>query len=113
MDIQSAPIVVARSSDGYRISFIGPIHTNISWIERELEKVVKASPKLVELDLTGSAHISSLGLGMLVGFHNQITKLGGTTRIVAIKKRTLGILKTAFLDRLLKVPPEAVVDAEA
>jgi anti-anti-sigma factor len=113
MDYQNAPLTVAKIADGVRIAFNGPIHTNVAWLESGLAKVVATKPKLVELDLLNSEHISSIGLGMLVGFHRDITSGGGSIRVIAIRKHTLRVLKLARLDMLLNVAPQAVQDRPA
>ena len=111
MDFQTAPIVVKPIADGVRVALSGPIHTNTAWIERELDKVVAQKPKLVELDLSGTDHISSLGLGILVKLHNGVKTGGGTLRIVKVLPKVKGILRAAYLDRMLVIAPDAVIDA--
>ncbi len=109
MEIQSPPVVTSKIPDGVRLAFNGPIHLNVAWLETELNKVTATRPKLVEIDLAGTEHISSLGLGLIVGFRNAITRNGGKVRVVKIRQRTLGILKTATLDRLLEIDPAGVI----
>jgi anti-anti-sigma factor len=111
MDFQTPPIIVKPVADGLRVALSGPIHTNTAWIERELNKVVAQKPKLVELDLSGTEHISSLGLGILVKLHNAIKADGGALRIVKILPKTKSILRAAYLDRMLVIAPDAVIDA--
>ena len=108
MDIQSEPLVVTPTENGFRLRFVGPIHTNVTWLEHELDNVVNAKPKDVEIDLNGTEYISSLGLGVLVGFQTRIQNNGGAVRIVAIPKPTLRLFKTAFLDRVFKIEPSAL-----
>jgi anti-anti-sigma factor len=113
MDFQKPPVVVKPIEGGFRVALSGPIHTNNAWIERELDKVVAQKPKLVELDLTGTEHVSSLGLGIFVKLHNGLKKEGGELRIVKIHARTKGILRAAYLDRMLMIAPDAVIPVEA
>ena len=110
MEFQTPPVVASPIDGGVRLTFSGPIHLNVSWLEGELNKVTATKPKLVEMDLAGTEHISSLGLGLIVGFRNGIKKNGGNVRIVKIRKRTMGILKTATLDRLLEVDPAGIIE---
>ena len=109
MDFQNAPLLVAPIGDGFKVTFDGPIHTNVAWIEREMDKIIAAKPKRVELDLSRTTYISSLGLGVLVSLHNRINASGGKVYVVSIKKRTVGILKMAYLDKLLTITPDAVL----
>ena len=113
MDFQTPPIAVTAIPDGFRVALSGPIHTNTAWIERELDKVVARKPALVELDLSASEHISSLGLGILVKLHNALKVDGGVLRIVRILPRTKGILRAAYLDRMLSIAPDAVITPSA
>jgi anti-anti-sigma factor len=114
VDFQSAPVVAKRDPDGgISLIFDGPIHTNTSWLEREFKAVVEKKPSLVRLNLTNTEHISSTGLGLLVWLHNHVKALGGEVHVVAVQKRTFGLLKVAFLDKLLKIAPDAVAVAEA
>jgi anti-anti-sigma factor len=110
MDFQVEPCTVTATEGGFRIVFVGPIHTNTSWLERELDRVVAAKPKDVELDLTGTEYLSSMGLGILVGFHNRIKENGGVVRIVKILKPTLRLFKAAYLDRVFAIEPNAVTE---
>jgi anti-anti-sigma factor len=111
MDFQTPPVAVAPIGDGFRLTLSGPIHTNTAWIEREFDKVIARKPKLVELDLSCSEHISSVGLGVLVSLHNRLKQAGGAMTIVKILPRTKGILRAAYLDRMFTIAPDAVVGA--
>jgi anti-anti-sigma factor len=110
MDFQVAPLAVSSIPDGLRITFNGPIHTNVAWLESELDRIVRARPKLVELDLLRTEHISSVGLGVLVNFSARISTAGGAIRVVAIRKQTLRILRIARLDTLFQFAKDAVHD---
>jgi anti-anti-sigma factor len=103
MDFQTAPVVVTAIDNGFRLGFTGPIHTNTAWLETELQKVSDAKPKLVELDLSGTEFISSMGLGVLVGFRNAIVKGGGMVAIIGIQERTLRTFKAAHVLSLFDV----------
>ena len=109
MDYQNAPVTVARSGEVVRVTFNGPIHTNTEWIERELDTIVKSKPRIIELDLLKTEHISSLGLGVLVSFYNRVHADGGKIIVAAIKKHTVRILHLAYLDKLLTIPPESIL----
>ena len=113
MDFQNAPVVALRDDDGgYTLKFDGPIHTNTSWLEREFQKVLEKKPPQLRLDLTRTEYISSTGLGVLVWLHNQAKTYGGVVHVVAVQKKTLAMMKIAFLDKLLKISPDAVAVAE-
>src|SRR5688572_15410222 len=113
MDFQTLPVTIKPIADGFHVALSGPIHTNTSWIEREFDTVVAKKPRLVQLDMAGSEYISSVGLGILVNLHNRLKADGGTLTIVKILKRTKGILRAAYLDRLFTIAPDAVIDPDA
>lgn len=113
MDFQSTPVTVAPITDGFRMTFTGPIHINTSWIESEMDKVVAARPKVVEMDLLGTTYISSHGLGLLISFNNRVGQGGGTVTIVKVPKVTYKLMKTARLDTILKIDMAGVVEPPA
>lgn len=113
MDLQDVPVVAVKIADGFKFTFNGPIHTNVSWIEREFDQVIDAKPKIVELDLASTEYISSLGLGLLVNLHNRVKANGGVVKVILIRKKTMHLLRTAFLDRLLAVAPGAVIEPQS
>lgn len=108
MDYQEAPIVVKPITDGFHISILGPIHTNVQWLEFEFDKVIKAAPKLVELDLAKMNYTSSLGLGVLVKFRTGVAKAGGALKTVAIDKKVYQMLKISRLADMFNVDPAAL-----
>jgi anti-anti-sigma factor len=103
MDAQGEPIVVETIPDGYRIKLLGSIHLATAWIEGELKKIANKKPKLVEMDLSEMPFASSIGLGMLISFRNQLVGQGGTFRITAIQERVLGTIRFAHLQQLMNV----------
>lgn len=109
VDYQDKPVVVTNVGDAFSLAFNGPIHTNTAWLEGELKRVIAAKPKTVDLDLSATEHISSLGLGILVHFNQQILAGGGVAKIIKIRKLTLGMLRVSRLDRVLNVDPAAEI----
>ncbi len=109
MDLQNDPIAVTRITDGCRVSLLGPIHTNVAWLESAFARIIAAKPKIVELDLGKMSFTSSLGVGMLVSFRNAVAGYGGDLKTVAITEPVLKIIKFSFLNGLLKVGPETVI----
>lgn len=109
MDAQNDPITVTRITDGCRVSLLGPIHTNVAWLESAFAKITAAKPKLVELDLAKMTFTSSLGIGTLVSFRNAVVGYGGELKTVAVTEPVLKILKFSYLTGLLQVGPETTV----
>ena len=109
MDFQSEPVVVTATPGGLRVAIRGPVHTNTAWLDDELNKVVAAKPKHVDLDLGAMNYVSSVGLGSLVALRNRITTAGGTLRVVAIQSQVLGVFKYAYLDKVFQIEPGVVL----
>ena len=109
MDFQAEPAVVTAIPGGFSAKLIGSIHTNTAWIEGEFKKIVAAKPKLVEIDLSETTFLSSMGIGVLVWLYNHVQETGGDVRIVAIRKRVLSSLKFSRLDALFKTASARIV----
>src|SRR4051794_15076840 len=112
MDFQDAPIVSTPIDDGFKVAFVGAVHTNTAWIENELKRIVLAKPKRIDLDLSACNFLSSSGIGVLMAFYNGIKSGGGMINIVAIQKPVLGTLRYSRLDALFKFSPDAILPAK-
>src|SRR5690554_2454074 len=104
---ESEPIRVTPIPGGFRLALTGPFDMNTARLEAELDRVVGQKPKVVEFDLTATEYLSTVGLSTLISLHNRLQSGGGMLKIVAIRKRTLGVLQTAKLDQVLHIAPEA------
>ena len=109
MDFQDSPVVVVPTAQGFTAKLIGSIHTNTAWIEGEFKNIIAAKPKAVEVDLSETSFLSSMGMGLLVWLYNEVTKGGGSFSIVAVRRRVLTSLKFAHLDQHLHVASATVV----
>jgi len=109
MDVQNDPIAVSRIPDGLHVAILGPIHTNVSWLESAFQKILAAKPKRVELDLAKMPFLSSMGIGVLVSFRNAVVGSGAEFFTTAVQEPVLGTIKFAYLQGLLKITPETVV----
>ncbi len=109
MDFQDAPAAVTTIPDGFRVVVKGSIHTNVAWLERELTRVAESKPKKVELDLADVHHVSSMGIGSLIWFRNQVVKGGGSVQIVRIQNQVRGIFRAACLEAIFDLRPQAVI----
>lgn len=110
MDVQLDPIVVSPIPDGFRVRIQGAVYADVADLVRELEAVVTAKPKLVEVDLGEATFLSSSAVGILVGLQNKVGRNGGHMRIVAVRRPVLSTLRFARLDQFFTIDPEAVVD---
>src|SRR4051812_7535719 len=105
MDFQSAPIVREMEGDACRLVFHGPIHTNTAWIERELDSTVNEKPARVEIDLSDTEHVSSSGMGILIGFRRKIEAAGGKVVVAAIRRRTYRAFCAVRLNETFQIDP--------
>jgi anti-anti-sigma factor len=116
MDYQESPIHVdfgAGGAGACHVRILGSIHLNVAWLEGELKRVIDAKPRLVELDLSKTDYISSMGLGTLCGFRNSIADNGGVVRIVAIERKNYSVFQHAYLTKLFELTPAAIIGAPA
>jgi anti-anti-sigma factor len=109
MDIQNEPVVVTATPTGFTAKLLGSIHTNTAWVEGEFKTMIAARPQAVDLDLSQTTFLSSMGIGLLVWLHNEVKKAGGSFRIVSIRKRVLATLKFSHLDGMLCATSATVV----
>lgn len=112
MDIQSRPVLIARTPEGFTVAISGAVHTNVSWLESELDKVVAARPALVDLDLGSTAYLSSWGLGVLVSFRRRLSDNGGTLRVTRIRDTVARVFKYAYLDKIFELEKAQTVAGE-
>jgi anti-sigma B factor antagonist len=79
----------------------------------ELEKLVAARPKSVEVDLSRLRMIDSSGVGALVSLYKRVRAQGGSVVIKGIRDQPLAIFQLLKLDRFMlradkKTPPPRV-----
>jgi anti-anti-sigma factor len=109
MDFQAQPAVVTATPNGFTAKLIGAVHTNTAWIEGEFRSIIAAKPRAVELDLSETSYISSTGIGLVAWLYIEVTKAGGSFRIVSIRKRVLATFRYAHLDGLLQATSATVL----
>lgn len=110
MDLNAPPVDVSTIPEGYRLTFRAPIQMDTSGIEDDLERVILARPKRIEVDLSPTDHLSTVGLGLLISLNHRITGFGGRLVIIRLRKKTRGVLKITRLDHVLQIEPNAIVD---
>ena|SRR5258708_4188299 len=109
MDFQEEPVLVSEIDGGFRVSVRGSVHVNTAWLEGELRRVADKKPKLVELDLSATPHVSSAGMGLFLASRRTIAAAGGTFRVVSIQKAVFGSFRFAGLDTVFQIEPSAVI----
>ena len=81
----------------------------IDELDRELHMLTVLKPKLVVLDMTQVPYVSSMGIGSLLRFRNQIAEGGGKVVVAGLQKNVADTFRLANLERVL--PVHATVDA--
>ncbi|MDB5291337.1 MAG: hypothetical protein JWL69_2578 [Phycisphaerales bacterium] len=104
-----ARVNVESIDAGFKVVFEGCVHSDVAALERELNRVIVARPRHVDIDLAGIEFLSSIGVGTLVGFRNAVVGGGGTVKIVALQRQTHKTLRYARLEKMFQVEPSAVV----
>ncbi len=54
----------------------------VSAFSEEIKALLAESPKQVVVDLTGVRIVDSLGMGVLISTHNQLTKAGCSLKVI-------------------------------
>ena len=82
---------------------------SVSDLRGEIDKVVGARPKAVEVDLSQLRMIDSSGVGALVSLYKRVRAQGGNVVLKGVRDQPLAIFQLLQLDRLMlrpdKTPP--------
>ena len=73
----------------------------IEELDRELHLLTALSPKFVVLDLSAVPYVSSMGIGSLLRFRNEIAKGGGSVVLAALQKGVAETFRISSIDRVL------------
>lgn len=73
----------------------------VSELRPELEKMVKARPTLVEVDLSTLRMVDSSGVGALVSLYKRVRAQGGNVSIKGLRDQPLAIFRLLRLDRVM------------
>jgi anti-anti-sigma factor len=72
-----------------------------SYFSDRIDEVVRAGALEVHLDMASVTYLSSNGIGLLVRYHRQLTKIGGGIRIVADSEAVSHVLRLTGVWKLL------------
>jgi anti-sigma B factor antagonist len=82
---------------------------SVSDVRGDLDKLVAARPKFVEVDLSQLRMIDSSGVGALVSLYKRVRAKGGKVVLKGVRDQPLAIFQLLQLDRLMlrpdKTPP--------
>ena len=101
--------IAAKDGTTY-ISIEGDLDAvSVSDVRGELDKLVAARPKSVEVDLSHLRIIDSSGVGALVSLYKRVRANGGNVVLKGVRDQPLAIFQLLQLDRLMlrpdKTPP--------
>jgi anti-sigma B factor antagonist len=74
---------------------------SVSDLRLELDKLVAARPKSVEVDLSQLRLIDSSGVGALVSLYKRVRSQGGNVVIRGVRDQPLAIFQLLQLDRFM------------
>jgi anti-anti-sigma factor len=69
--------------------------------KQELSTLLAESPKELRLDLSGTAMMDSVGIGVLIATHNSMKKIGGRLVIAGASENIAKLFKSMRLDQHL------------
>jgi anti-anti-sigma factor len=86
-----------------------------SYFSDRIDEVIRAGALELLLDMAGITYLSSNGIGLLVRYHRQLTKIGGRFRIVAGSEAVSQVLRLTGVWQLLHddVPAPEMSQAQA
>jgi len=70
-------------------------------MRKEIDKVVAASPKRVEIDLSSLRMVDSSGVGAIVSIYKRVRGLGGQVVVSGLRDQPLAIFRLLRLDRVM------------
>ena len=72
-------------------------------LRAELAKAIKLSPKIVIMDLAKVPSIGSSGIGKILAFYKELTKMGAKFEIKGIHENLYNIFKSIKLEKLFPI----------
>lgn len=71
--------------------------------KHELNTLLEESPAELRLDLTGTAMMDSIGIGVVIATHNSMKKKGGRLVIAGVSENIVKLFKSMRLDQHLNL----------
>lgn len=87
----------------------GGQHTGVSGdtaLAKMLRDALPEIPRLVIIELSGVTYLSSLGMGALLRFQNDVKDAGGTLRLAGLIEMVATLLRRCRLDHAFKIYPD-------
>jgi anti-anti-sigma factor len=84
-------------------------HTGVSGdtaLAKLLHDALPVLPPLVIIELSGVTYLSSLGMGALLRFQNDVKEAGGTLRLAGLMDMVAALLRRCRLDHAFHIYPD-------
>lgn len=72
-------------------------------LKEEINALLAESPQELRLDLSGTAMMDSIGIGMVIAVHNSMKKKGGKLVIANVSENIAKLFKSMRLDQHLNL----------
>ncbi len=92
-----------RRADGVaELVLVGSLDSSwSSYLADRIDEVIRSGARDVRLDMAGVTYLSSNGIALLLGYHQQLRKIGGRLRIVADSEAVSQVLRLTGVSRIL------------
>lgn len=71
--------------------------------ERAAEELAAAKPARAVVDASELTFLNSAGIGVLIKLHRKMQEWGSELRVAGVRPDVLHMLKTCYVDRMLKL----------
>jgi anti-anti-sigma factor len=100
----SLRVEVVETPQGVLVRLTGEAGlVSVDTLQKWLTGLVARRPRLVVFDLAGLDFVTSLAMGVLVGFRRGVCRYGGEVKLAALRPLVLGAFLTAQLQELFPV----------
>jgi anti-sigma B factor antagonist len=94
--------ITVKEAGVTRIAIEGELDTvTVGDLRSQIEKMVAAEPKRVEVDLAALRMLDSSGVGALVSLYKRVRAYGGEVVMVGLRDQPLAIFRLLRLDRVM------------
>jgi anti-anti-sigma factor len=95
-------VQVEETPRGLIVRMIGQASVDqIEELDRELHLLTALQPKFVVLEMSQVPYVSSMGIGSLLRFRNDIAQAGGRVVLAGLQKTVAETFKIGNIDRVL------------
>jgi anti-anti-sigma factor len=93
---------IRRAADVAELVLVGSLDSSwSSYLSDRIDEVVRGGALEIRVDMVGVSYLSSNGIGVLVRYHRQLAKIGGSFRIVADSESVSHVLRLTGVWQLL------------